>query len=244
MAEARPHRPTRRKGEKPVARRPSPRPYRVYGLSLRSHWPLPCPQGPGSHLADLELCDAPADLFAEVCREPATRPARRPWFQHLRLPDGSDYLRWSGLFEFLVSPDGRRIHGHPLSGISREAFHAYLLGQTLSFALLKRGIEPLHATAVVIAGEVVGVLGDCGSGESCPAATFLRAGYRSLTDDLLVARERGQGFVAYPGHAWIKLFPRVARFLLEAQAAGVPMNKGTRRRGTRRPLALGVQIST
>ncbi len=229
MAEARPHRPTRRKGEKPVARRPSPRPYRVYGLSLRSHWPLPCPQGPGSHLADLELCDAPADLFAEVCREPATRPARRPWFQHLRLPDGSDYLRWSGLFEFLVSPDGRRIHGHPLSGISREAFHAYLLGQTLSFALLKRGIEPLHATAVVIAGEAVGFLGESGYGKSSLGAAFLQAGHPLLTDDLLVLRPDGPGFQAFPGPPRIKLFPHVARRLLGQQITGAPMNKETRK---------------
>jgi hypothetical protein len=149
------------------------------------------------------------------------------WFQHRRLPDGSDYLRWAGLFEFLVSTDGHRIACHPLNGTSCEVFHTYLLGQVISFALLKQGLEPLHSTAVVINGEAVGFVGDCGYGKSSLGAAFLQAGYPLLTDDLLVLKEDGHGFLAYPGPPRIKLFPGIAKALLGDRVTGTPMNPQT-----------------
>lgn len=206
---------------------PVPRSYEVYGLCVRSHWPLPFPGARPMAPPEIELCEGPAARFAAACRAAAREVPERAWFHHARLPDGSDYLRWSGLFEFLVSADGRRIEGRPLNGTPREAFHAYLLGQVLSFALLKRGIEPLHATAVVIGGEAVGFVGDCGQGKSSLAAAFLREGHGLLTDDLLVVKEGPSGFLAYPGPPRIKLFPAIATRLFGKRVAGVPMNRFT-----------------
>ncbi len=205
---------------------PSPRTYEVYGVRLRSRRPLPLPSGQGSGplAGDIALCDRPARLLAEASREGRGPSAGDGWFRHVRLPDGSDYVRWSGLFEFLVSADGRRIACHPLNGTSREAFHTYLLGQALSFALLKQGIEPLHATAVVIDGKAVGFVGDCGYGKSSLAAAFLQAGHALLTDDLLVVRERRGAFVAYPGPPRVKLYPHIAKRLLSGRVTGTPMN--------------------
>lgn len=198
--------------------------YCVYGLRLRSRWPLPCPEVSEAGAADVELFEAPRRLPLEAARQTARRPAGADWFQHRRLPDGSDYLRWAGLFEFLVSTDGHRIACRPLNGTSREAFSTYLLGQVLSFALIRRGIEPLHSTAIVTDGEAVGFVGDCGHGKSSLGAAFLRAGHPLLTDDLLVLKEEGPGFLAYPGPPRIKLFPNVARRLLGERVAGAPMN--------------------
>jgi hypothetical protein len=188
---------------------------------------LPCPEGTGPGVAEVELFDGSAWLFSAGSREGTRRSGRKPWFRYVRRPDGSDYLRWAGLFEFLVSADGRRIACHPLNGTSRQAFHTYLLGQVLSFALLKQGIEPLHSTAVVVDGEAVGFLGDCGYGKSSLGAAFLQAGHPLLTDDLLVVKEVGQGFCAYPGPPRIKLFPHIAKRLLGERVGGSPMNDQT-----------------
>jgi hypothetical protein len=136
------------------------------------------------------------------------------------------YLSWSGLFDFVVSPDGRRVLGRPLAGSSVEAFQAYLLSQVLSFSLLKRGIEPIHATVVVVEGHAVGFLGDSGAGKSSLAAAFLQSGHRLLTDDLLVLRSEGEDVLAHPGLSRVKLFPEVAGLLL-GEAAGTPMNDRT-----------------
>lgn len=216
-----------RRAEEPFRRRRPRRTFRVYGLCLRSDWSLPCPEGRGSDRAEVELFDARSSLFSEAMQGVASQPGGEDWFQRLRLPDGSDYLRWSGLFEFLVSPDGRRIACHPLNGTSREAFQAYLLGQVLSFALLRQGIEPLHSTAVVIHGRTVAFIGDCGYGKSSLGAALLQAGHSLLTDDLLVVKEGGHGFLAYPGPPRIKLYPSIAKRLLGKWITGTPMNNLT-----------------
>ncbi len=203
--------------------------YRIYGVRLKSHWSLPLHEmeGRGSSLAEVELSAGPVALFRQASSEATRRSGGEDWFQHLQLRDGSDYLRWSGLFEFLVSTDGRRIACRELNGASPESFQTYLIGQVLSFAVLKQGIEPLHATTVVIDGGAVAFLGDCGYGKSSLGAAFLQVGYPLLTDDLLILKQEGNRFVAYPGPPRIKLFPGIARSLLGGWVNGTPMNNET-----------------
>lgn len=206
--------------------------YCMYGLRLRSQWPFPYLITEDSRLPEteeIELFEGSVSLFSKAQNEAAKRSRREEWLQYLRLSDGSDYLRWSGLFEFLISADGSRIAGSPLSETSWEAFHTYLFGQVLSFALLKKGIEPLHSTSVVINGKAVSFMGDCSYGKSSLGAAFLHSGHSLLTDDLLVVQEEDHGFTAYPGTPRIKLFPKIARSMLGREIKGVPMNKFTRK---------------
>ncbi|HEV8525240.1 MAG TPA: hypothetical protein VGQ71_12130 [Terriglobales bacterium] len=104
-----------------------------------------------------------------------------------------------------------------------ESLQTYLLGQALSFALLKKGIEPLHATAVVINGQAVALLGDGGYGKSTLAAALLHLGHRLLTDDLLVLSEEDSAVRAQPGTPRLKLFPETAERLF-ARTTGTVMN--------------------
>ena len=177
--------------------------------------------------ADVEVRRGSVRLFSRLRRQARVRTIDEPWFQHADLPGGAQYLRWAGLFEFRVSADGRAIDASALDGASTEAFRTYLLGQVLSFALLRRGIEPLHSTAVVADGGAVAFIGDCGHGKSTLGGAFLRAGATLLTDDLLVVREGPHGVLASPGPPRIKLFPDVARRLFGPRTAGTPMNPGT-----------------
>jgi hypothetical protein len=189
--------------------------------------PIPCPVASSPGPLEAEVIAGSASLFARVRRAIGIDRGGTPWFRCARLPGGSHYLRWSGLFEFLIAADGRRIACRSLDGATLEAFQTYLVSQVLSFALLQRGVESLHSTAVVIDGEAVGFVGDCGCGKSSLGAAFLQAGYPLLTDDLLVVRETRAGFVTYPGPPRIKLFPGVAKSLLGDQVAGTPMNNLT-----------------
>jgi hypothetical protein len=203
------------------------RSYSLYGVHLKSILPLPGPELTGSGGVVVELFSGPAPLFSKARREAAIDHDGKKWFEHARLSDGSDYVRWSGLFEFLVSADGRKIACLELNGASQESFQTYLLGQVLSFALLRWGIEPLHATTIVIEGKAVAFLGDSGYGKSSLGAAFIQAGHPLLTDDLLVLKERSHGFVAHPGPARIKLFPEVARSLFLQKVEAIPMNNLT-----------------
>jgi hypothetical protein len=192
------------------------RSYYLYGVHLESVMPLPGPEITSSGQAAIELLSGPSSLFSRARREAGICAEGKEWFAHAGLSDGSDYLQWSGLFEFIVSAGGHR-----------ESFQTYLLGQVLSFALLKQGIEPLHSTTVVIDGKAVAFLGDSGYGKSSLGAAFLQEGSPLLTDDLLVLKEMGDRFVAYPGPPRIKLFPEIARRLLGDRVDGIPMNNDT-----------------
>lgn len=169
-------------------------------------------------------------MFSKAVDGVTLRPTPTAWYRHAHLEDGSTYLRWEGLAEFLISADGLRVTFGWIGAATWEAFQVYLLGQALSFALVKRGHEPLHATSVVVDGRAVVFLGNSGFGKSSLAACFLRAGHQLLTDDLLMLREGPDGFTAYPGPPRIKLFPDMARRHLGERVTGPPMNLETEKR--------------
>lgn len=198
--------------------------YQLYGFSIRCEIPLTFAEQPAHGGPEVTLFLAPAEWFAPFIADLEFAPGSDAWYQHAPLADGSDYLRWQNLFEFLVSPDGRSVACRKLERASVESFQTYLLGQVLSFALVKQGHEPLHATAVVVNGRAVALLGDCGHGKSTLAASFVEAGHQVLTDDLLSIREIGKTCHGFPGPPRLKLFPEVARRFLPRQADGVPMN--------------------
>jgi hypothetical protein len=150
----------------------------------------------------------------------------RHWFECGRVADGATFLRWSGLFEFLISDDGRTIEYRRLKNASDESLAVYLLGQVLSFSLLSRGLDPLHATAVVIDGAAVAFLGDCGYGKSTLGAAFVARGYPMLTDDVLAIEKKRGAWIAHAGPSRLKLFPVVARRVL-ARSTRDRMNSGT-----------------
>ncbi len=142
------------------------------------------------------------------------------------------YVRWIrdwGNFWFPRRKVGRSLAG-VWSKLPREAFQVYLLGQAISFALVKSGFEPLHATRVVVDGDAIAFLGDSGYGKSSLAACFLEDGHRLLTDDLLIIEEASDRFLAYPGPPRIKLFSQMARRFLGDSGSGVPMHASTLKR--------------
>ena len=201
--------------------------YSVYGFTLVSDWRLPCPGGADSGPAIVRLKKGPAALFRQARSTGIYTPNQPRLYAYARLKEGGTFLSWPGLFEFIISPDGRVILGHPHSDAPAEAFNTYLLGQVLSFSLLRQGTEHYHATAVVVDGGAVCFLGNCGYGKSTLAAGFLGAGYRLLTDDILVFKQDEQDLYAYPGPPRIKLFPAITRSTLGDKYSGTPMDKFT-----------------
>lgn len=201
--------------------------YYYYGVHLKSDWQLPYPQvqEPSSRFAaTIELRRGIKRSFSRVPRELMNVPE---WFSCARLRNDSYYIRWKGLWDFLVSAKGKRITARRIGAESMESFYDYLLTQVLSFALLRQGIEPLHASVVVIDGRAVGFLGDSGHGKSTLVANFLKSGFPLVTDDMLVLQRRNGRFMAHPGLPRIKLFPRRAMTLLGRRVNGARMNPST-----------------
>lgn len=198
--------------------------YGAYGVAVTSDMPLALPPLHEATVAAVECRTASASAFGPG-REHAQ--SLDNFHRCALLPDGSTYLGWDTVGEFVVSADGRSIQCRRANSATWESFQVYMLGQAISFALVAQRIEPLHATTVVVEGEAIAFVGDSAHGKSSLAACFLDAGHRLLTDDLLVLEDRATHLAAYPGPARIKLFPSVAtRFLPNAQPRA-RMNSGT-----------------
>jgi hypothetical protein len=201
--------------------------YGVYGIAVVSDIPLALPEYSQGGLGQVEVVSAPAAIFLAAMQGEGFDARSDSWYRYASLRDGSTYVRWDTVGEFLVTSDGRRILCRRVEGASLASFQVYLLGQALSFALVKQRFEPLHATVVVIGGQAVAFLGGNAFGKSTLAACFLAAGDRLLTDDLLILQESSDQILAYPGPPRLKLFPGIASRFLGAPVNPVTMNEET-----------------
>jgi len=195
--------------------------YALYGLRIRSHIKLTLDDTPVAGSADVELLPGTADRFAAAVAPIALDHA--DWIHVHQLDDGWTFLRYDGLFEFLVAPLGDFILYRFLNPVPLESFQTYALGRVFSFALVKMGFEPLHAATIVVDGKAVAFLGASTFGKSSLAACFIAAGYPLLTDDTLRLEERDDGYVAFPGPPRLRLMPKIGRLYLGSDD-GVVMN--------------------
>jgi hypothetical protein len=203
--------------------------YSVYGVEVTSDWPMAFPPstGCGTTLAEVDFVEGTDEDFSD----PVTLRSRpEPWFTSHVFPDRSSYARWSGLYEFRIDADGCRVACRALDGCDPIVLQNYLFGQALSFALVQQGLEPLHAAAVRVDDVAIGFLGDCTFGKSTLMASFLQAGYRALTDDLLMLVAKDGRTVALPGSGRIKLQPDSAGAFIETTIEGEPLNAATLKR--------------
>jgi hypothetical protein len=116
-------------------------------------------------------------------------------------------LRFPGLADFAISPDGSQIGIWSAADGSEETLRHLLLDQVLPRLLAHQGRLMLHAGAVCINKQAVIFVGQTGWGKSTLAASFHMAGYRLLSDDgLLVIPERG-GVSALPTYPGLRLWP-------------------------------------
>ena len=196
--------------------------YILYGLRLRSRMKLTLEEASADGVADIEL--SPADPRWMEAKVSGVELDDSHWINTHVLSCGWCYARYEGMFDFLISPSGDHIVYRLLSEVSLESFQTYALGRIFSFALVKKGYEPLHAATVVVNQRAVAFLGASTFGKSSLAACFVAAGYPLLTDDVLRLEEQGGSYVAFPGPPRLKLLPRVAHLYLGDIFAGVPIN--------------------
>ncbi len=201
--------------------------YSVYGLHVESEVRLSLTEDSFESPADVSLVVAESACFEQASAGVRLLPDEETWYRHAFLRDGRVYLRWEGLFEFVVGADGRQVLMASLGAETMESFQVYLLGHALGFALTLMGEEPLHATAVEANGKCVGLLGSSGAGKSTTAAYLLGRGARLVTDDVLRVTIEGNHARVHPGPQRIKLLPEAKQAFMAEAAHGVEMNPGS-----------------
>jgi hypothetical protein len=111
-----------------------------------------------------------------------------------------------GIVTFYVR-GGDEIVVQPLDSSRLAEIHSLLYSVIFATLLYRRGILPLHASAISVEGQIFGFLGRSGAGKSTLAAHLQRRGYQVTADDLLLLNETGKGVTRVtPCAPWLKLW--------------------------------------
>jgi hypothetical protein len=211
---------------------------RLYGLNIRSCWPLPSAAPAALVVSELDLVETSAAALVRRSRGAGLVSAHGRWFRCARAADGTVFVSWPAMLDAAIDAPGTRIELASRNDAGRAALQNYLLAQVLSFPLIRRGLEPLHATTVCTPWGALGLLGDSGAGKSTLAAGLLAAGNRLAADDLLALRTHGDDFQVLSGPPVLKLTPATAARVLPGALASVPMHRFTRKRAYTLPAFL------
>ena len=184
--------------------------YRIYGIVLQSDEPLPelaelaLSQPAATDVSLVHLEEPAPSLAGAVVLPPLPNSPAPAWPTTMR--GCSHYsLNFADQAVFWVETSGRAIRCFPGSA-PRETLMHLLLDHVLPRTLYLFGLDPLHATAVALAGDAVAFLGPTGSGKSSMAAALAAIGCELVTDDCLVLRQRMEDIVATPGYSGLRLY--------------------------------------
>lgn len=178
--------------------------YITYGLGIQSAIELP-ELTTGERPTDVVIRlattddDLPTAAHFPSSESPDTRPFMRRYSTEI-------CLLWEGIGRGLVR-EGREIIVAPNPGVPEHVLRLHILGSALGVLLHQRGLLPLHASVVNIAGRAVIFMGPWGAGKSTTAATFHQHGYALIADDVAAIDTTGPTLMVQPGFPQFKLWP-------------------------------------
>lgn len=195
--------------------------YEIYGLRLRSRAAIDAlVEADATGAVDIDV------VLGDEAPAPTPRGALQPYARTgaertsglvvTRDDSGSLWFAYADGTQFVVDGEARRIQGWWPPTSSRADALTYLLGPILGFALRRRGVLALHASAVVLDGRAVALLGPGGAGKSTLAASFAAAGVPVLSDDVVAVREVRGTWMAYPAYRLIRLWDESTQLLFGA----------------------------
>jgi hypothetical protein len=145
------------------------------------------------------------------------------------------YLLWAwGFGRVLVSLDGTDLLCDPEPG--NPDWTALLNAQALPLVATLRGLEVLHASAVMASGTARLFTGEPGAGKSSIAAALVRSGAQLVSDDVVALEDQRGSLVAHPGPGMLQLrhaeTERLSPSERQALDAATPPNAGKQRFAT------------
>lgn len=107
-------------------------------------------------------------------------------------------LRGGNYGEHWLSADGLRLICKPARANVQD-WQRFLVAQVLPFAAAVKGLEVMHASAVVLDGGAVVLLGASGAGKTTLALALCELGASFLADDVLALATENGRLWAHPG---------------------------------------------
>ena len=130
---------------------------------------------------------------------------RRPWMCSGLTKHGY-LIRFPGVADFLLDPEGRRVQARSDGRATSRRIAHVLLDHALPLALSLRQKTVLHASAVVTEDGCCLFTGPSGSGKSTLAASFFADGAQLLSDDCVILTERNGTVWALPTYTSLRLW--------------------------------------
>lgn len=193
--------------------------YQVYGTSFTSTFCFPSPletrpAGGSLHIEVKSELRAVAGLRL-IAHSPDAALPDASLLATYASADGTDLL---ALFngDQIESDAARIVYRHPPSRPpAPELVDVQLLGNGFAWWLLRQGVLPFHAGAVVVDGEALLLIAESGVGKSTLLASLIKAGVPLLADDFVALRPAaGGGFLAAPAYPQLRLWPEtIERFV-------------------------------
>jgi hypothetical protein len=149
-------------------------------------------------------------------------PFTRRMVRHVRFEAHAAQLYESLVGSFRISR-GKEIVVDPRVGAEEALVQVLLLGTAFALLLHQRGYLVLRASAVVMDGQAVLLIGGSGTGKSAVAAALCARGARLLADDVVAVDCRRQGPPAVlPGFPLFRLLPSASPDAGEMDAPPAP----------------------
>lgn len=143
---------------------------------------------------------------------------QRPWMCSGLTTHGY-LIRFPGVADFLLDPDGRRVQGRSDGRTTKRRVAHVLLDHALPMALSLRQKTVLHASAVVTEDGCCLFTGPSGSGKSTLAASFATDGADLLSDDCVILTQRNGSVWATPTYRSLRLWSDSFRRLASSRPA-------------------------
>lgn len=205
----------------------------IYGLEVLANRPIPTV--PHSEITTADVCVSfgvlPAwlDSLSPEQVENAyvadyADESGNPAFVFSKLHGGKFYrFAYADKTQFVVDCEGREIWTTWPESLTLEDTATYLLGQVMGFVLLLRGLVCLHASAIVVNGAAIALVGPAGAGKSTTAAAFAERGFSVLAEDVVTLDDHRDRFLVRPAYPCIRLWPAAAATLYGSRSALPPL---------------------
>jgi hypothetical protein len=149
--------------------------------------------------------------------ERAQEPVAEPDFARWRSPEGEVVatfhrlpegylLRFFDRADFAVDLERHTVTCRPVPGSSARATDDLYLNQVMPVLAGHAGELVIHGSGNAIGAVAVAFVGRTGRGKSTLAASLARSGFPFLSDDGLLLRRTGAGYLAHPNRASFRLW--------------------------------------
>ncbi|HEY3106524.1 MAG TPA: hypothetical protein VGJ49_06980 [Gaiellaceae bacterium] len=186
-----------------------------------------------SHAASAFSAVHVEDAEALVWRDKDGRPVGRAF-----KAENAHVIELDGVARFVFGSEGPDVRVAPAPGVANDVVEEYFRRWILPVVVQTRGLEVVHASAVVSPRGVVAFSAASEAGKSTLAYGLGRRGYRIWTDDALAFDAGEHGAETLPLPFRLRLRPASAEhFGLEPRLGGTIVEQSEGDHGVREPIA-------